>query len=264
MRTTFPTTLLTMILLSGAVAGCVSEGAPAAPDGPTPPVTLPAGLVVASLDIVPALQPERPTLYEDDEALVRALIRPAPGATQPETAFVTYLVNDRIMSVEQVRLAPGEEKTMTRVVKDLRAIRQLDVEVRVNNASMRAEATIHTWPRAGSAALTLGALAIRSDFGILHQDGRAVVNVTSLHTEPGEDLRDLHLTMLCLTGGIVGSTPSIALDMPAPGGSRGVDAHAHTCPETYYGLEFRVTAPEGERMGRLLYASGTGQARTAS
>lgn len=255
---------LALLLLVAVLAGCTSGGGPAEAQEPTPVVTTPADPTPAAngssgarflIEGLVIVGPEgNATLREDDaHALVRYTVRQPADAPKTEAAFVTYLFNGRIVDVVQLKLAPGEEKEYERKVTDLRANKTFRVEVRAGASSAKAEAQVTPWPRAGEDELLLGPLAIRIPFGLVEQDGRALVNLTLDHRGPEQTFRDFRAKTLCLgADGTTKPTQSVRLEAPTLGNSTGADVYLDDCPEGYYGIEFKAVAGEGEIVGRLL------------
>lgn len=254
--------LVGLILLATALAGCASlgDGVKTGGDILPPPtnttggnVTTGAHFQVADLLIL-APDGKARQLYEDDpKATVRYVIRQPSEAEATETAFVTYILNGRIVDVHQLKLAPGEEKAYERSVTGLRDNRTLQVEVRAGAASAKAEATVQAWPRAGEDELVLGPLGIRVPYGLVEQDGRVLVNLTLDHRGPEQTFRDFRMKGLCLAeNGSITSTSTVRIQPPTLGNSTGVDVLMDNCRNGFYGLEFKATSADGELFGRLL------------
>ncbi|HUR67683.1 MAG TPA: hypothetical protein VM370_00425 [Candidatus Thermoplasmatota archaeon] len=251
---------LTVLLLAGA-AGCT--GKPAESTDPTtnstvttPPPPSNARFEIANISIAPTNDANRTTLYEDDAgATIRYTIR-QPADAGKESAFVTYLLNGRIVDVQQLTLESGKEKTYERTVGDLRTNRTIKVEVRAGPAVQRAEASVESWPRAGEDTLSLGPLRIRADYGLLEQDSHVLVNLSIDNVGPEEKLREFRVKMLCAgaDGKIEGKT-NVKLVPPTVNNSTGVDVTLDDCGDTStrYGLEFKATGGDGKTiLGRLL------------
>lgn len=250
-----------LVVLVSALAGCAGLGDGVETSGDIlPPTNSTGGSVTPSahFEIVDLriLAPNEKArqLYEDDaEAIVRYTVRQPADVEGAETAFVTYILNERIVDVLQLKLAPGEEKNYERRVTGLRDNRTLHVEVRAASASAKAEATVLDWPRAGQDELILGPLAIRVPYGLVEQDGRVLVNLSLDHRGPAQTFREFRMKGLCLGGdGSVNETASVRVEPPTLGNSSGVDVLLPNCPEAFYGLEFEATGAEGEIFGRLL------------
>ncbi|HVM46029.1 MAG TPA: hypothetical protein VM582_08855, partial [Candidatus Thermoplasmatota archaeon] len=195
-------------------------------------------------------------LHEDDGgAIVRYTIREADDAPRAETAFVSYLLNGRIVDIQQLKLEPGQERTFERKIGDLRDNRTIRVEVRAASSSMKAEAQVLDWPRAGRDSLTLGPLRIRADYGFMEQDGRVLVNFTLTNNGPEQELRDFRAKMLCVSpNGTVRQTNSVRIEPPTAGNSTGVDVLLDDCSgdDMRYGVEFKGRGADGDLVGRLL------------
>lgn len=253
---------LAAVLLVAALAGCTKPEETARGDentSTTPPPTGIAGpaarFQVTSLEILHS--DGRPgDLYEDDgTALVRYSVKQPDDASRAETAFVTYLLNGRIIDTQQLKLDPGQNKTFERKLGDVRDNRTIRVEVRAGSSSASVTANVKDWPRAGQGALAFGPLEIRADYGFMEQDGRTLINLTLKNVGPEQEIDDFRAKMLCVrTNGTIRSTNSVRLDAPTMGNSTGVDALIDSCgTETHYGLEFKAKgANDTELIGRLL------------
>lgn len=247
-----------LLLATSLTSGCARPGDAEAVGrigGGIPPSSSVARFEVVSLTILPASDPDRATLYEDDGgALVRYTVRQPADAERAETAFVTYLLEGRIMDAQQVKLAPGEERSFERRIAPFAGGQTLHVEVRVGGAIARAEAPVLAWPRARLDALLLGPVTIRADYGLLEQDGRVIANLSLALAADAPALRDFRVKMLCVDDeGEVDLTPSVRLPLPPPGEAGAQDVSVEACRATRYGLEFKMDAPEGELVGRLLF-----------
>lgn len=252
---------LALVLLASALAGCAGLGDGVETSGDILPptngtsanVTTGAHFEVVDLRILAPNEKER-QLYEDDAAaIVRYTVRQPADVEGAETAFVTYILNGRIVDVLQLKLAPGEEKNYERRVTSLRDNRTIEVEVRAGSASAKAEATVAEWPRAGKDELLLGPLGIRVPYGLVEQDGRVLVNLSLDHRGPAQTFRDFRVKGLCLgNDGSVNETSSVRVEPPTLGNSTSVDVLLQNCPDAFYGLEFKATGAEGEIFGRLL------------
>lgn len=244
--------LVVLLTLASAFAGCMGGGAESTDT--TPVVTPSAHFQVASLNVTPENDSARSLLYEDDGAAVVRYVVRQPADAPRETAFITYLLDGRIVDVQQVAIEPGEEKSFERRVPDLLHRRAIDVEVRAGSSSQKAHADVLLWPRAGSDTLVLGPLKIRADYGLLEQDSRVLVNLTLDHVGPEQTFRDFRVKMLCLgIDGQIHETHNVRVEWPTLGNATGVDVSLEDCRHTRYGLEFKANAEEGrEIFGRLL------------
>lgn len=252
---------LAALLGAGTLTGCMGKPDEAVQAGgnvdptPTGSTAINARFEVVGLEIV-RLDGTAGPLYEDDGgALIRYSVREPADAERAESAFVTYLFNDRIVDVQQLTLEPGKERAFERAIGDLRANRTLRVEVRAASSVAKVEAHVQDWPRANDAALTLGPLEIRLDYGLMEQDGRVLVNLTLANHGPEQPLRDFRAKMLCaLPNGTVRSTNSVRIEAPTVGNRTGVDVLLDDCgTDARYGLEFKARgAEDAELVGRLL------------
>lgn len=258
----FRAVLLGTLLLVTAFAGCAGEDEVESGGDIVPPTTtptsapLPTGTFqVAQLAILAEDGTAR-ALYEDDKALVRYVIAQPAQDNRSGTAFVTLLLNGRIIDVQQLTLKPGEEKTFERLIGDLRDNRTLSVEVRAASAVAQVDASVLAWPRAGEGELVLGPMAIRVPYGLMEQNGRVLVNLSLDHRGPEQPFRDFRVKMLCFDAeGKVQETRSVDIAGPSLGNSTGVDVLVDDCTQGFYGLEFKARDDAGGLVGRMLLVS---------
>lgn len=208
---------------------------------------------VAGLEILRADRTPGP-LHEDDHALIRYTIREPADAPKAETAFVTYLLDGRIIDTQQLKLEPGEERTIERTLLDLHALPTISVEVRAASSVQRASSQVLAWPRAGAESLFLGPLEIRADYGLMEKDGRVLVNLTIANGGPEQELRDLRAKMLCeLPNGTIRATNSVRIEPPPEGTTTTLDVLLDDCgAHTRYGIELKAHVATGDIAGRLL------------
>lgn len=250
--------LLSALLLATAFAGCAEPGASesAQQGGPTPTPTLTGSNARFEVIDLVILGPdgEIGLLHEDDEnATIRYIVRQPTDAPGRETAFVTYVLNGRIVDIAQLHLDPGDSKQYERTISDLRAIKTIGVEVRAAGSIAKASADILTWPRAAEGTLTLGPVTIRADYGLMETDGRVLVNLTIDHIGPEQKFGDFRVKMLCITPeGEIDATKSVDVAAPTLGNMSGVNVIVDNCAYAFYGLEFKARGEEGDLVGRML------------
>lgn len=246
--------LFLALLLAVTLAGCAASGeSESRQSAPTTSATGGnAHFQIADLAIV---GPRPGTLHEDDpNATIRYTIQQPTDAPGAQTAFVTFLLNGRILDVTQLKLAPGENKTYERLVTGLRDLQTVQAEVRAAGTIAKAHADILAWPRAAQGTLTLGPLTVRADHALLESDGRIHVNLTIDHPGPAQEIRDFRVKMLCITTqGTIAATKSVDVESPTLGNTTGVDVLVADCRHERYGLEFKARSDAGDLMGRLLF-----------
>jgi len=246
--------LVALLALLPALAGCTGRGAEPMDPEVAPSVSSSASFEVASITIRPENDTERGILYEDDGAAVVRYVVRQPASAPRETAFVSYLLNGRIVDVQQITLAPATERAFERRVEDLRGAVAIEVEVRAGSSTGRAEADVARWPRAGVGSLAFGPLTIRADYGLLEQDGRVLVNLTLVNDGPEQTFRDFRVKMLCVAAnGTTAETRNVRVEPPTTGNASGVDVVLEDCKRERYGFEFKANTDDGsEIFSRLL------------
>lgn len=268
--------LLAILVLVAGLAGCMGGGGSESSDPgngtqgngngnangsgtvATPPTTTTNGsrahFRVSDIAILAPDGKARP-LYEDDaNATIRYTVLQPEDAPGPETAFVSFILNGKLVDAAQIRLEPGQERDYERLVEDVREMGTLRVEVRAGSSVMKNQTTIQEWPRAGTDSLRIGPLTVRADYGLLEQDGKVLVNLT-LRNDGTEEIDDFRVKMLCAdASGEIQTTRSIDTPAPTPGNSTGVDVLVEDCGtgETRYGLEAKGKDSTGQLWGRLL------------
>lgn len=245
-----------------ALAGCARPGESSendnvtTPTSTTPATTTPSAshnvtgrFVVANLTIL-APDGEARQLYEGDRnATVRFVIE-NPGQASDEE-FVSYVVDGRVVDVQQVKLAGGANKTFERKLQDLAVGKSTRIDVRAGAGSKSATVTVNEWPRTDG-TLTLGPMKIRTDHGLQQLGGRVLVNL-SLENVGGMNATNYRVKMLCAdAAGNVQPMTSVPFEAPTAGNATGVDVQLDDCQTTRYGLEFKADGEETEHWGRIL------------
>lgn len=241
------------LLLAATLAGCAASGAnESRQSAPTTSAT--GGNAEFQITDLAIVGPHPGALHEDDpNATIRYTIQQPTDAPGTQTAFVTFLLNGRILDVAQLKLAPGENKTVERLVTGLRDLPAIQAEVRAAGTTAKAHADILAWPRAAQSALAIGPLTVRADHGLLETDGRVLVNLTIDHPGPAQEIRDFRVKMLCITTeGAIAATKSVDIEPPTLGNMTGVDVLLSDCRHERYGLEFKAQSDAGDLVGRLL------------
>lgn len=255
--------MLGIAILASVFAGCAERGpsenvgtgvqvTPSVtnPTAPTPaPDFLVEGLAVRAPD-----GRERPLREDDGNATIRYTVRLPDTAARGGNAFVTFLLNGAVVDTENLRLEPGGEKSYERVVRNLRELKSVKVEVRAGSSNAVAESPVLVWPRMGE-TLVFGPLVIRLDQApVSTPEKEVIVNVSVHHAGPAEAIRDFRVKMLCLDGeGDVYPTASARVTVPALGENVTVELRLKDCIIDFYGLEFKAEGEGGkEHFGRIL------------
>lgn len=261
MRFRSPAVLFALLVVAAGLAGCVGRGQESVQTGGdiTPTVTPPAiptgplaHFVVGTLTIRPPDGVDRQLREDDGAAIVRYVVS-QPTDAPTETAFVTYIVNGRIVDVQNLKLGPGESKEFERRIERPAVGSDIKVEVRAGASVVQAAASVVAWPRPGE-PLALGPLTVRLDYGLMERDGRVLVNVTLDHTGPEAPIKDFRVKMVCQdASGQLQPTASVRPELPTYGNVTGVDVLLDDCAATRYALEFKADGEdEVSYYGRIL------------
>lgn len=255
------TALVLALVAALALAGCARPGessendtiTTATPVGTPPATTTITGrFVVEDLTILAPDGKARQLYEEDRNATVRFTIA-SNGSGGNETEFVSYVVNGRVVDVQQVKLAGGANKTFERKLTNLSVGNDARIEVRAGGGSSSAVVTVLEWPRTDG-TLALGPLKIRTNHGLQELGNRVLVNLT-IENVGGANATGYRVKMLCAdAAGRIATTTSVPFPVPTEGNSTGVDIYVDDCPEgTRYGLEFKADGEGGaDLFGRIL------------
>lgn len=248
------------VALAAVLAGCAGRpsdngaSAAAAPTTTTPVSSTPAAggdaaFVLAGPILKFANGTWTKSFHEDDVAFAHYELSLTPGSRRDATAFVSLLVNQKVIEVQTVHLQPGETRKFDPALSLVNQTRIL-VEVKVGAAYGSANASVLKWPRIhetlalGNATTTLNAWT---------NDSAGVHAGLSIWTPEDGRVGAVTLALLCLDAKGKPAAQGEQTAALVPGTAADVSADFPPCATgAPYGIQVKVTEGDADLAGRIL------------